>query len=68
MANTNTKNAPRGTKIKESFGSRLFDVMDDEGTDAVKAAYGANYACLAALKTRYDPDNIFRNNQNIHRD
>lgn len=28
MANTNTKNAPRGTKIKESFGSRLFDIVD----------------------------------------
>lgn len=28
MANTNTKTAPRGTKIKESFGSRLFDVVD----------------------------------------
>ena len=28
MANTNTKTAPRSTKIKESFGSRLFDVVD----------------------------------------
>ena len=28
MANTNTKTAPRTTKIKESFGSRLFDVVD----------------------------------------
>ena len=28
MANTNTKTAPRSTKIKESFGSRLFDIVD----------------------------------------
>ena len=28
MANTKTERAPQGTKIKESFGSRLFDVVD----------------------------------------
>jgi FAD/FMN-containing dehydrogenase len=31
----------------------------------VEAAYGENYARLAALKWKYDPTNFFRLNQNI---
>jgi FAD/FMN-containing dehydrogenase len=31
----------------------------------IKAGYGANYERLVALKTKYDPSNLFRHNQNI---
>jgi FAD/FMN-containing dehydrogenase len=39
--------------------------LDDEGTARVRAAYGPNYERLVALKTKYDPDNLFHLNQNI---
>lgn len=37
----------------------------DEGRDGLKAAYGAKLARLAALKSKFDPTNLFRMNQNI---
>ena len=39
--------------------------LGEEGQDRVRAAYGANYERLAALKSRYDPTNLFRLNQNV---
>jgi FAD/FMN-containing dehydrogenase len=48
-----------------SSGRAYVNFMVDEGADRVRAAYGANYERLVALKRRYDPDNLFRLNQNI---
>jgi FAD/FMN-containing dehydrogenase len=46
-------------------GSVYVNFMPDDEQDRVQLAYGANYPRLAAIKHRYDPDNLFRLNQNI---
>jgi FAD/FMN-containing dehydrogenase len=48
-----------------SLGGAYVNFMMEEGQDRVKASYRHNYARLAALKKKYDPDNLFRINQNI---
>jgi hypothetical protein len=40
--------------------------LGDEGHERVKAAYGENYDRLVMLKRKYDRNNLFRLNQNIH--
>jgi FAD/FMN-containing dehydrogenase len=40
-------------------------MMDDESAGRVQASYGDNYARLAVIKAKYDPNNLFRVNQNI---
>jgi FAD/FMN-containing dehydrogenase len=46
-------------------GAYVNFMMPDEGASRVQATYGANYARLTAVKSRYDPANLFRVNQNI---
>jgi len=42
-----------------------FPGLLEEGEAAVRASYGANHARLARIKAAYDPENVFRLNQNI---
>jgi FAD/FMN-containing dehydrogenase len=42
-----------------------FPGLLEEGESAVKAGYGGNHDRLARVKAAYDPDNVFRINQNI---
>ena len=42
-----------------------FAGFGEEKEDLVRAGYGPNYDRLVELKTRYDPGNLFRMNQNI---
>jgi FAD/FMN-containing dehydrogenase len=42
-----------------------FAGFGEEGEAQVRATYGANYDKLVALKNKYDPQNLFRMNQNI---
>lgn len=48
-----------------SAGGAYVNFMMEEGGDRVKATYGDNYDRLVAVKTKYDPSNLFRVNQNI---
>lgn len=40
-------------------------MMMDEGEERIRASYRDNYARLVQVKRQYDPDNLFRVNQNI---
>lgn len=48
-----------------SAGGAYSNFMMDEGESRVKAAYGDNYDRLVTIKNKYDPNNLFRVNQNI---
>ena len=55
--------------MKHHSGGRAylnFAGLGEEGEELVRTSYGAdNYQRLVALKTKYDPANLFRLNQNI---
>jgi hypothetical protein len=48
-----------------SAGGAYVNMMMDEGQERVRASYRDNYDRLARIKATYDPDNVFRINQNI---
>lgn len=48
-----------------SAGGAYVNFMMEEGQDRIKATYRDNYERLVAVKSKYDPGNLFRVNQNI---
>ena len=47
-------------------GGVYLNFIGDEGQGRVRAAFGdENYARLARVKKEFDPENVFRGNQNI---
>jgi FAD/FMN-containing dehydrogenase len=48
-----------------SAGGAYLNMIMDEGEDRVRASYRGNYDRLAEIKRTYDPNNLFRVNQNI---
>ncbi len=68
-------NAPALTKWARDYyeaihpysagGAYVNFLMHDEGAGRVQATYGDNYDKLVEVKRQYDPENLFRVNQNI---
>jgi FAD binding domain/Berberine and berberine like len=46
-------------------GGYLLNFLGEESDDTIRAAFGSNHARLVEVKTRYDPTNFFRVNQNV---
>ncbi|WP_292296464.1 BBE domain-containing protein, partial [Mesorhizobium sp.] len=46
-------------------GTAYVNFMPEDEIDRVEAAYGGNYRRLLEIKQRYDPQNLFRMNQNL---
>jgi hypothetical protein len=48
-----------------TMGGAYVNFMMEEGLERVQATYGRNYGRLSEIKRTYDPENVFRVNQNI---
>ncbi len=48
-----------------SSGASYVNFLMDEGAERVRATYGDNFSRLQQVKRDYDPENLFRVNQNI---
>ncbi|MFI5046615.1 MAG: BBE domain-containing protein, partial [Acidimicrobiia bacterium] len=46
-------------------GAVYLNFIGDEGAERVESAFGTKWAKLRALKAVWDPENLFRHNQNI---
>ena len=52
--------------LRQDDRGAYVNFLEDEGEERIKAAYpGATWDRLREIKRRYDPDNLFRLNQNI---
>ena len=51
--------------MSRGIGSYVNAISDTGVDDRVRASYGAKYDRLAAIKAKYDPENVFHRNANI---
>lgn len=59
-----------GRRVREVFepwatGVTYLNFVGDEGEDRIRKAFGPAYERLVDVKTAWDPENVFRGNQNI---
>jgi len=58
--------AETAAALRQSDTGAYVNFVGNEGEERIRAAYpGHTYDRLAEIKRRYDPDNLFRLNQNI---
>ena len=50
---------------RHATGGVYVNFLTQDESDRIAAAYGSNLGRLAQVKRKYDPDNVFRTNQNI---
>jgi hypothetical protein len=51
-----------------STGGTYINFLTEEETgERIQAAYGSNYRRLVDIKSKWDPENLFRMNKNIGR-
>ena len=72
--NDTSQNAPNVAWVRETWkatqrfargGVYVNELGEDDGDERVQQAYVGNYTRLAAIKGKYDPDNLFQLNANI---
>ena len=55
-----------GDQVRHEGSGVYVNFLEDEGAERIREAYPpATYARLAKIKQHYDPENLFRFNQNI---
>jgi len=65
-ANIEWARAAWGDLRRFSTGGTYVNILtEEEGDERIRAAYGANYERLAAVKAQWDPDNVFHVNKNV---
>lgn len=60
-----TRDAWRDIRRFSTGGTYINFMTEEEGEERILAAYGKNYGRLVEVKTKWDPENMFRMNKNI---